>query len=283
MNNKAKFPKSLVVRDFNKYASSYEKASFLQQEISNRLLERLMYMKINPSYILDLGGGTGKLCANIKTIYPNATVVNLDIAHSMLQEDKSKSLTCCADFDKPPFKANQFDLIIANCSLQWSVDLQNTMKQLHYILKENGILIFSSFGPDTLIELKKSWSAIDNDVHVNEFLDLHIIGDALLQNNFIDPVVDKENITVKYGDAIQLMHEIKNMGASNKNNNKFKGLTTKKTLQKVKNKYQELFSDTDGNIEATFEVVYGLCWGKTRNIKDGNIQHIYVDTIKNIS
>lgn len=283
MSNKAKFPKSLVTRDFNKYASSYEKASFLQQEISNRLLERLMYMKISPSYILDLGGGTGKLSKDINTIYPNATVVNLDIAHSMLREDKSNSLKCCADFDIPPFGANQFDLIISNCSLQWSIDLQHTMKQLYAILSTDGVLIFSSFGPDTLFELRKSWNAIDSNIHINEFLDLHIIGDILLQNNFIDPVVDKEVITVKYNDAIQLMYELKNMGASNKNNHKFKGLTTKKILQQVKNKYHELFCDIDGNVTATFEIIYGLCWGKKRKMKEGDVQHIYVDTIKNIS
>lgn len=279
MSNPAKFKKTHISRDFNSSATNYDKFSFLQKEIGSRLLERLMYLKISPNYILDIGGGTGSLCADLSTIYPHATIVNLDIAELMLNADKSNALKCCADFDMPPFKDNQFDLIISSCALQWSIDLKQTINQLNRILKDNGILMFSTFGPDTLKELKQSWLCIDSNTHVNEFSDMHLIGDILLQHRFIDPVVDKEDITVTYKNASSLMHDLKNMGASNKNSNQPKGLTSPKTIKAVNEVYEELFLREDGNIPATFEIIYGLCWGKQTQ----QVHKIHVDTIKNIS
>ncbi|MBT4963996.1 MAG: malonyl-ACP O-methyltransferase BioC [Francisellaceae bacterium] len=285
MDNKVRFHKHQIARAFNKAASAYNNASFLQKEVGLRLLERLMYMKIAPKHILDLGGGTGQLSEQLETIYPNASIVNLDLAHAMLCEHKtSHTLKCCADFDALPFALGQFDLIIANCALQWSNNLAVTTAQIKEVMKPNAIFIFSTFGPDTLQELKYIWGNIDSYQHVNDFIDMHHIGDILLQHKFIDPVVDRENITVTYPSAIKLMKELKSMGATNINSGRTKYLATKSSIAKVNEDYNNSFKTADEkNVYATFEIIYGLSWGVRPKDEAHKTQHIPVDTIKNIS
>jgi malonyl-CoA O-methyltransferase len=285
MVNKVRFHKHQIARAFNKAASEYNSASFLQKEVGLRLLERLMYMKINPKHILDLGGGTGQLSDQLEAIYPNANIINLDLAYEMLCEHKrSYALKCCADFDALPFSLKQFDLVIANCSIQWSNNLAVTIAQIKEVMRPNGIFIFSTFGPDTLQELKYTWQTIDSYQHVNDFVDMHHIGDILLQHKFIDPVVDRENITTTYPSAIKLMKELKSMGAANINSNRTKSLATKSSITKVNEYYKNNFMTADKkNVYATFEVIYGFSWGVRLQDKAPQTQYIPVDTIKNIS
>ncbi|KAG1682792.1 Malonyl-[acyl-carrier protein] O-methyltransferase [Nymphon striatum] len=194
--------------------------------------------------------------------YPKAQVTAL--ALSMVKKSKQqgswfrKPKAVCADAEKLPFKSESMDLIISSLMLQWSNNLTETFSGFHSTLAPNGLLLFASFGPDTLKEIKQSWSAVDNTPHTSEFADMHEIGDALLQSGFIDPVTDMETITMTYANVRQVMRDIKKIGATNSHSDRQKGLMGKDKLKAFEAAYEQL--TPDGLYPATWEIVYGHAW-----------------------
>lgn len=257
--------KSKIAHNFNRAASTYDKAAFLQKEIGYRLLEHLHLIKINPLIILDLGSGTGFFANILAQIYPHAHIINLDIAQSMVSYAKqnqrsSTQAYLCADGDACPFKSRSIDLVFSNCTLHWFLDPKAIFKEIHRILKPNGLFLFSTLGPDTLRELRYSFTCIDDHPHVNTFLDMHDIGDMLLQTAFLDPVMYKENIMLTYQNVITLLHDLKLSGSQSVYPlSPTKGLSTKKTFDKLQIAY-DTYRSLEGTLPATFEVLYGQGW-----------------------
>jgi malonyl-CoA O-methyltransferase len=165
----------------------------------------------------------------------------------------------CADAEKLPLKPESVDLIVSNLMLQWSNDLSKTFTGFHSILAPNGLLLFSTFGPDTLKEMRQSWQVVDDSPHTSAFVDMHDIGDALLQAGFINPVTDMEIITMTYSSVRQIMKDIKNIGATNTQSERNKGLMGKQKLKDFEQAYEQ-FKNSDGLYPATWEVIYGHAW-----------------------
>ncbi|MCK5092141.1 MAG: methyltransferase domain-containing protein, partial [Gammaproteobacteria bacterium] len=157
-----------------------------------------------------------------------------------------------------PLKENSCDLIFSNLTLQWCNDLNNTFKEFSRVLKPGGLLLFTSFGPDTLIELRSSWAAVDDFQHVSGFIDMHHVGDALLNAGLADPVMDTENFTLTYSDVYKLMRDLKAVGARNAVYGRNHSLTGKQHLKAMIEEYEKY--RCDGVIPATYEVVYGHAW-----------------------
>ena len=126
------------------------------------------------------------------------------------------------------------------------------------MLKPHGLLTFTTFGPDTLKELRLAWQAADDHTHVNRFIDMHDIGDMLVGGGFSDPVMDMEYFTLTYADVRQLMHELKAIGAGNVTRGRPDALSGKSRLAAVMRNYERF--RRDGKLPATFEVVYGHAW-----------------------
>jgi malonyl-CoA O-methyltransferase len=122
----------------------------------------------------------------------------------------------CADAEALPIADGRIDLIYSNLTLQWCNDTERTLREFKRVLAPGGLLLFTTLGPDTLSELRQSWADADALPHVNRFLDLHDIGDALLRSGFSDPVMDRENLTLTYPDTRRLMQDLKQIGAQNK-------------------------------------------------------------------
>ena len=187
-------------RAFERAAATYDEAAVLQDEVGMRLLERLDLVRLQPDSILDLGAGTGKMTAGLMKRYRKARVVAVDIAHSMLQRTRRRGgwlrrpRCICADAEQLPFAGNSFDLIFSNLMIQWCQPQDTLFGEFHRVLRPGGLLMFTTFGPDTLQELRECWTRADDCVHVNTFVDMHDIGDALLQARLADPVVDAERI-----------------------------------------------------------------------------------------
>ena len=131
------------------------------------------------------------------------------------------------------------------------------------MLKPGGLYVFTTFGPDTLKELRYSWSKVDEANHVNMFVDMHDIGDALLQDGFAEPVMEAEVLTVTYDCVDGLMHDLKAIGANvtastSQAEHAAKGLGGKSMLQTVRQSYEKY---RQGNLlPATYEVIYGHAW-----------------------
>lgn len=262
--------KQLARRAFERAADSYDSAAALQQEIGARLLERLDLMRIQPRRILDLGCGTGHCMSGLFSRYPRAGVVGLDIALPMLAHARRRGrwlrrpLGVCADAERLPFGDACFDLVFSNLMLQWSVDLQRAFEEIRRVLRPGGLLLFTSFGPDTLTELRQSWAKVDNFSHVNHFPDMHDVGDLLLQARFSDPVMDVERITLTYGKLRDLMADLKHIGAHNVTGGRRRGLTGKRRMQALVDAYETY--RLEGALPASYEVVHGHAWLPERDV-----------------
>ncbi len=252
-------------RGFERAANSYDKAAVLQREIGGRLESRLDYVKLEPNTVLDLGCGTGYISEKLMQRYTKAHIFATDIALNMLYKTAEKGgwfrkpHILCSEAECLPFADDSFDLVMSNLMLQWCDDLPHVFMGVNRILKPDSLFSFTSFGPDTLRELRESWQCVDNHPHTNPFADMHDVGDALMQAGFQQPVLDMEMITVHYSSLRALMMDLKNIGASNATLARQRGLTGKQTLQRLEKAYQP-FRLSDGSYPLSYEVVYGHGW-----------------------
>ena len=157
-----------------------------------------------------------------------------------------------------PFADMSFELVYASLVLQWCEDLDATFLEWRRLLKPHGLLLFSTLGPDTLKELRAAWSEVDGFNHVNRFLDMHDIGDALIRAGFVEPVMDVEHMTLTYEDAASLMRDLKRIGAHNVTAGRSHRLTGRGRLAAFTQAYERW--RRDGRLPATYEVVYGTAW-----------------------
>jgi malonyl-CoA O-methyltransferase len=268
--------KRRVRRAFDRAAGGYDTVAVLQREVGNRLLERLDYIRLQPQVIADIGAGTGRLSTALARRYRQARVIALDIAPDMLRvaRDNAGALArlfrrrsfVCADAERLPLADRSVDMIFSNLTLQWCSDLDKVFAEFRRIVRPGGMALFSSFGPDTLRELRDSWAAADEAVHVSAFIDMHDIGDLLLRGGFADPVMDAERFTLTYPDVHALMNELKLLGAHNAAAGRHRGLTGKGRLRAMVSAYER--HRDNGLLPASFEVVYGLAWAPSTSGAD---------------
>lgn len=258
--------KRRVRATFDRAASGYDDAAPLQHEICDRLLERLDWVKVAPRRILDAGTGTGRGARGLRRRYRGAVVHGLDLSPGMLQEARRQAGWwrrpgwVCGDLESLPLADASLDLVFSSLALQWCNDLDRALEDFRRVLAPDGLLMFTTFGPDTLKELRLAWEAADTGhVHVNAFMDMHDIGDALVRAGFADPVMDMEMVTVTYPDLRSLMADLRAIGATNANIGRGRGLTPRARLRKAEAAY-EAFRLPDGRLPATYEVVYGHAW-----------------------
>lgn len=249
---------------FERAASSYDTAAVLQREVAGRLLERLDLTTINPERILDLGCGTGVNLPELRRRYPKARVFASDLAFNMLTGTRRRLgwwrrvPLVCADILHLPFTAGSFDLVYCNLVLQWCEDLDQAFTELRRVLSPHGLLLFSTFGPDTLKELRIAWRKADGFNHVNRFIDMHDIGDALIRAGFAEPVMDVEQVTLTYTSVNALAQDLKAIGAHNVTAGRPRALSGRRRWERLATGYEAF--RRDGRLPATYEVVYGTAW-----------------------
>lgn len=254
-----------VRRHFDRAAASYEAASDLQQEVAAELLDRLAPVRIRPDRVVDLGCGTGGLTRELARMYRRAEVLGVDFAPAMLGRVRGRRLlgrrplAVGADIMRLPLSDASVDLLVSNLAFQWIEDATALFAELRRVLRPDGVLMFSTFGPDTLGELRAAWRQVDQHDHVNRFADMHDIGDAMLAAGLRDPVMDVDHHCRGYADLPSLMRAIKTIGAANANRERRRGLTGRSALARLEQAYDA--RDESGHPQATWEVVYGHAWG----------------------
>ena len=164
----------------------------------------------------------------------------------------------CADLNALPFAGVAFDLAWSNLALQWVNDLPRAFAEMRRCLRVGALFTFTTFGPDTLKEIRSAFARADSHTHVNRFVDMHDIGDMLVNAGFADPVMDMEHITLTYPTAAAMMRELKSIGATNATRGRPRGLTGRRRFEHVVRRLEKLA--VDGRLPATFEVVYGHAW-----------------------
>ena len=247
-----------VLRAFDRAAARYDEHAVLQQEIESRLLERLGYFGGSPARLLDLGCGTGQASHELANSHPETLVIGLDWSREMLRQAGGRggaARQLCADMRRLPLADRSVGTVFSNLALQWQPDLAGLVAEVRRVMTPGGVFLFSTFGPGTLAELRSAWAQVDRRPHVNRFVDMHDIGDALIAAGFRDPVMEREDLVLTYPDVLSLMRELKGIGAHNAAVGRTPTLTGKGRLRAMLAAYEDFRSD--GRYPATFEVVYG--------------------------
>ena len=258
------FDQQRIRKAFDNAAESYDQAAVLQKEVCKRLLEKLDVVNLSPEWILDAGAGTGEAVKPLQKKYKKSEIVLFDLSESMLQKAVKqgalfrKPHQVCGNIESLPFADQSFDLLFSNLAMQWCNDLGAALIEFKRVLKPGALLQFATFGPDTLKELRASWQKVDEAVHVNSFIDMHDIGDGLLQAGFAEPVMESEIITVNYKEVDTLMQDLRDIGANVTANGHRQGLLTRNMLKQLREAY-EVYRKGD-DLPATYEVVYGHAW-----------------------
>ena len=255
------FDRQRVRAAFSRAARGYEQTAVLQQQVGDLLLERLALLETPPQRVLDVGAGTGRLTAQLKKRLPRSEVIALDLAMGMLRQAKRNAgwwrpfRRVAGDAQALPFADGSMDLLISNLCLQWCPDLRAVWHEFRRVLKPGGWLLFTSFGPDTLKELRAAWHAADERPHVHVFLDMHDVGDGVLAQGFVNPMFDTERYTLEYTEVNEVMRELKAIGAGNALSGRARGLTGKSAYARMLAAYEG--QRRGGRIPASYEVIFG--------------------------
>jgi malonyl-CoA O-methyltransferase len=284
--------RSQVRRAFERAAATYDGAAVLQREVGQRMAERLGFVRMQPATILDAGCGTGVALGELHARYPDARLVGLDLALNMaaaachrsgVAAASTRSLLrrvlgplaparefrpwcICGDIAALPIRPASIDLIWSNLTLQWVGDPQKAFAEFRRVLRVGGLLSFTTFGPDTLKELRAAFLAADRATHVGLFIDMHDIGDMLVHAGFSDPVMDMETLTLTYADAMGLMRDLKAIGAHNVTAGRPRGLMGRRRWQRMLVAMEAM--RREGRLPASFEVIYGHAWKPEPRVTD---------------
>ncbi len=240
-------------------------ASSLHAQVQRELLERLQFLRRDPQRVLDLGCGAGAASVQLARAYPRSSIVALDsgparlaltaaaaqrafaapalrsLAHRMLGRATHRMplamqrclslppVLLCADAARLPLARGSVDLVFSSLMLQCCEDLDAVLAEVRRVLTPNGLLLVSTFGPDTLKELRQAGSAADDFNQVNRLLDVHDLGSALARAGFAEPVLDVDRVSRPCQDAHELLRGFE--------------------LQRV-----------NGLLPVTYEVIYGCAW-----------------------
>lgn len=250
----------VVARNFGRAVQSYARVDALQREVELRLLERLDLLRRAPERILDVGAGLGTGSVLLRRRFPRAQVIALDLALPMVQRIPRRAHwfrpihRLCADAAALPLNARTVDLLYSNLCLQWIDDLPTVLNEFRRVLRPGGLMLFSTFGPDTLGELRAAFATVDDAAHVSVFLDMHDVGDRVLAAGFRDPVLETERFTLHYPDARAVLLELKALGARNADRARPRGLYGKRRMAAALAAYDA--RAVDGRLPATWEAIY---------------------------
>jgi malonyl-CoA O-methyltransferase len=268
--------KRAVRRAFERAAPGYDEHAVLQREVCARLLEHLDPVRLEPQLVVDLGCGTGGAFAGLLRRYPRAALVGIDLARAMLAQAARRVpwwrralgaapvRLACADAERLPIASASAQLVFSNLALQWCAP-QSVFEECARILAPGGLFLFSTFGPDTLKELREAFREIDVTAHVHSFVDMHDLGDALVKAGFADPVMEMERITLEYGAVEELARDLKAIGAHNAIASRARGLSGRGSWKRLAERYERF--RRAGSLPATFEVVYGHAWKVERRAR----------------
>jgi malonyl-CoA O-methyltransferase len=265
--------RAAIRRYADRASAGYDAAAVLAQELRAAMLQRLDFIAFTPAAILDLGCGTGEGAVALAARWPQARVVALDLAPAMLHAARERDLASRVEWllgeaESLPLPDAGFDLVFSNLLLPWCEDIDAVFSEVARVLAPRGLFTFTTYGPDTLMELRASWRAVDDAEHVHPFTDMHDLGDGLVRAGFSEPVLDVSRYTLTYPDTNALMRDLKAIGAQNASGARSRTFTGRGRIAAMTEAYGAFRSA--GVLPATYEAVFGQAWGALeRGRRDG--------------
>jgi len=254
-----------VRRRFGRAAESFSGADFVHRTAADGLLHRMLPMTIQPQRILDLGSAAGAGSRQLQKRFRKSRVLSIDASARMLASARtarswfSRVREVQADARQLPVATGSIDLVFANMLLPLIDDLPACIGEIRRVLREDGLFVFSTLGPDSLAEIRRAWSHIDNGLHVNPFVDMHNLGDVLATAGLRDPVLDIDHLTVTYWSCTALFADLKAAGAGNCLRRRRQSLTGKGKFVLLERALQDTMRGE--KLQLRLELVYGHAWG----------------------
>lgn len=263
-----------VRRRFDKAASSFDDADFVHAVAREGLFSRLEPVTVDTSLVVDLGCGTGAATRDLAKRFKGAQVVGVDLSANMLQRYRSrrgwfsKARVVQADARRLPFADQGVDVVFSNLLLPWIDEPSTLAQEVARVLRKDGLFGFSTLGPDTLAGLREAWRNVDGFEHVNRFVDMHDIGDALVRAGLRDPVLDVDRLTVSYTSSDALLRDLTACGARNSLAGRPPGLTGRGSFGAMRGRLEAGAEPLSLNLE----LVFGHCWGGVPKAADGGVR-----------
>jgi malonyl-CoA O-methyltransferase len=270
---------ALARRAGNRSAHDLQRHGEVVQTIAQNLLERLDLLRKVPQSVLVLGCGHGTELAYLRKRFPRALIIGADIADVRLERiarakrfwQSAQPLLCFDPAQTFPFASDTFDLVIGNLVLPWIFPAQTFASELNRVIATDGGFFLSAAGPDTLLELRQAWAAVDNHAHINAMPDMHDLGDLLVGAGVADPVVDVERLAVRYSNAQRLLTEMRGLGLNCTLAGRRRGLFGTDIHKRLSDQLTALGAERDGSVLASLEIVYAHGW-KGQPKQSGSVQ-----------
>lgn len=251
-----------ILRQIKATHATYDQFAAVQKELTRRALSRLDYIKQQPQCILDLSLQSRDSEPVLRRLYPTAYCVStspviLDLPARPWRFFRKSQPRVVVPFADLPFQESSIDFIFMSLKLLWVNERQRLLQDCYRVLKPGGMLLFTTLGPDTLSELRQAFLAGDQYDHVHPFMDMHDIGDMLVQVGFQQPVMDVEHVVLEYQTLSGLTEDLRKTGSTNALIKRERGLMTPRQWKRVEQAYPRL---AEGAYGATFEWIYGHAW-----------------------
>ena len=256
--------------------SPLDGAQFLYGEIAQRMLQRLSYIRIAPTTVLDAGCGAGHALEPLRARYPEISYTGLDNCPTLLEVARERYVAkpgfwqklrnkptppvefIHADLAESGISPESLDLVWSNMALHWHPEPHNALGEWRRILKPGALAMFSCLGPGSLAELRSAVEQAGLQTATPQFVDMHDFGDLLIERGFADPVMDQEIITLTYRTAEKLLEDMRILGG-NPSLDRKPGLSGRQWRQRLMDAL-DAQRHKDGTIHLTLEVAYGHAW-----------------------
>ncbi len=265
-----------VRRRFDRAAQGFDDADFVHTVTRDGLFSRLEPVVIDAGVVVDLGCATGSATRTLARRFRGARILAVDLSMPMLERCRakrgwfSKISVLQADASALPFADQSVDVVFANLLLPWVNEPGHLAGEVSRVLRKDGLFVFASLGPDSLLEIRNAWSGVDDRSHVNCFLDMHDVGDLMLRAGLRDPVLDVDRLTVCYDNADALFRDLTAAGARNSLQNRNSSLVGKQRFAAMRDRLES--TATGGSIRLDLELVYGHCWGGAPPPSEGDVR-----------
>ena len=254
-----------VRRRFDRAARGFDDADFVHSVTRDGLFDRLKPVVIDAGGVVDLGCATGSATAELARRFRSAKIMAVDLSQRMLEQCRAKqgwftkTSVIQASASALPFNDQSVDVVFSNLLLPWIGDLPDVATEVARVLREDGLFVFATLGPDSLAELRDAWSHDAGHAHVNRFLDMHDVGDALVRSGLRDPVLDVDRLNVSYNSAGDLFRDLTAAGARNSLRMRNRSLVGRQRFNAMRERLETAASGDQINLN--LELVYGHCWG----------------------
>jgi len=261
-----------VAQQFDQRAHRIGAHDALLREVANRMLSRLEYIRLDPQRILDVGCGLGRSRNGLMARYPSAVWHGIELSAATARAGRAEQLRgagvarlwrkpplwLVADGARLPIADQSVDLVYSNLMLHWHPAPHSVLPEWKRVLRVDGLLMFSCFGPDTLAELRNAVESALPLARPMPFVDMHDFGDMLVAGGFSTPVMDVERITLTFPTARALIDEVRALG-SNPRDDRPRAVPSGRQARHLLAAIEEQ-RDSSGRLPLTFEIAYGHAW-----------------------